>query len=637
MWTRAILLAGLAAALAAPVASHGAEQARERPAAKRLVAFRSCDALVRYARRHGARTVEAGGLPGRPVAQPAPFPPPTPPQQDQGAPGAQPQAGAPEAGRDFSGTNVQEAGVDEPDIVKSGGTRIFVASGSTLHAVDVSGDRPRVVGSILLPSFANELLLAGDRLLALGSASSGPQPAPVEGRSASSFVAPDRSVTVLTEIDVRDPSAMRILRTLEAEGTFVAARLRGATARVAISSPPRQADVQSRGAIRRSRLRTWMPARVLEDRRSGRRARRRLVSCRAVRRPARFSGLGMLTVLTIDLERGLPPVDSDGLMTDAHTVYASPRNLYVATERWVDPSTSPERVPAGRATTIHRFDASEPGSTSYRASGDVLGYLLNQWSLSEHRGTLRVASTSDPVWLESGPPAESESQVTVLGERDGRLAELGRVGGLGRGERIYAVRFMDDVGFVVTFRQVDPLFTIDLSNPERPRVLGELELLGYSAYLHPVADGLLLGVGQDATEEGRTRGAQLSLFDVSDLRNPVRLHQRTLGRDTFTEVEADHRAFLLWPATSLAVLPLQSFPADGPGFVGAAGFRVDRAGGIAEVGRVAHEGGTLGPPIRRALVVGDRVYTVSDAGVRASRLDDLGDVAWAPFQTQPAR
>ena len=635
MWKRVMLLAGLAAALAVPaaVASASAEQTRERPAAKRPAAFRSCDALVRYARRHGARTVEAGGLPGRSFAQPAPFPPPAPPQQDQGAPGgAQPVAGAPEAGRDFSQTNVQEAGVDEPDIVKSDGERIFVAAGSTLHAVEVVGDRPSLAGSLPLPTFDNQLLLQGDRVLAIGIAPTPtPTPTPVQGRSASSVAAPDRGVTVLTEIDVRDPSAMRVLRTLEVEGSFVGARLRGSTARVAISSPPRPAGVQSRRAIRRSRLRTWMPARVLEDRRTGRRARRRLVSCRAVRRPARFSGLGMLTVLTIDLERGLPPVDSDALMTDAQTVYASPGSFYVATERWVDPSTSPGRVPAGRATAIHRFDAAERGSTTYRASGEVLGFLLNQWSLSEHRGMLRVASTTDPVWLEAGPGADSESHVTVLGEREGRLEEVGRVGGLGRGERIYAVRFMEDVGFVVTFRQVDPLFTIDLSAPERPRVLGELEILGYSAYLHPVGRDLLLGVGRDATPDGRTRGAQLSLFDVSDLRSPVRLHQRTLGPDTFTEVEGDHRAFLFWPATSLAVLPLQSYPADGPGFAGAAGFRVDREAGIREVGRVAHEGGTFGPPIRRALVVGDRLYTVSDAGVRASRLDTLDDVAWAPF------
>ena len=98
---------------------------------------------------------------------------------------------------------------------------------------------------------------------------------------------------------------------------------------------------------------------------------------------------------------------------------------------------------------------------------------------------------------------------------------VGRVGGLGRGERVYAVRFVDDVGYVVTFRQVDPLYTLDLSNAERPRVLGELKIAGYSSYLHPIGDDLLLGIGQDATEQGRTLGTQLSLFDVSDLRRPA--------------------------------------------------------------------------------------------------------------------
>jgi uncharacterized secreted protein with C-terminal beta-propeller domain len=241
-----------------------------------------------------------------------------------------------------------------------------------------------------------------------------------------------------------------------------------------------------------------------------------------------------------------------------------------------------------------------------------------------------VASTEDPVWLESGPQRDSESYVTVLDEREGRLAEIGRVGGLGRGERIYAVRFIEDIGFVVTFRQVDPLYTIDLSAPERPRVLGELHILGYSAYLHPVGRDLLLGVGQDATPEGQRRGVQLSLFDVSDLRNPTRLHQRLLGEQSFTDVEQDHRAFLFWPATNLAVLPVQVYEPDGSGFVGAAGFRVDREG-IAEVGRITHGSNPFGVPVRRALVVGERLYTVSDAGVRASRLDSLADVAWAPF------
>ena len=114
--------------------------------------------------------------------------------------------------------------------------------------------------------------------------------------------------------------------------------------------------------------------------------------------------------------------------------------------------------------------------------------------------------------------------------------QAGRIGGLGKGERVYSVRFVGDTGYVVTFRQIDPLYTLDLADPERPRVLGELKIPGYSAYLHPIGEGLLLGVGQDATEEGRPTGTQISIFDVSDLRRPTRVHQEALGMG-WTEAE----------------------------------------------------------------------------------------------------
>ena len=166
--------------------------------------------------------------------------------------------------------------------------------------------------------------------------------------------------------------------------------------------------------------------------------------------------------------------------------------------------------------------------------------------------------------------------MTTLAQQGGYLVARGKVDGLGKGERIFAVRFMGDVGYVVTFRQTDPLYTLDLSDPDAPRVRGELKIPGYSAYLHPVGDGLLLGIGQDADEDtGRVRGLQISLFDVSDLAQPARLQQRRLGeRFSSSAVEWNHHAFLWWPATKLAMLPV-----DSEGFDGVAGFTVDRAGG----------------------------------------------------------
>ena len=281
------------------------------------------------------------------------------------------------------------------------------------------------------------------------------------------------------------------------------------------------AGKRNRAVVASSRVASWLP--TYRIKRAGGKAapKRALVQCRHVRRPVGFSGLGMLTVLTVDLAKGLEPTDSVAVMTDGRIVYASPESLYVATERWADRPTpdKPTQEKDGVRTAIHKFDISSPRGRSTAAAASVSGYLLSQWSLSEHKGVLRVVSTEQPAWW--GPAGgESESFLTTLRQRDGALVQAGRIGGLGKGERVYAVRFVGDIGYVVTFRQIDPLYTIDLSVPERPRVLGELKIPGYSAYLHPVGEDLLLGVGQDATEEGRPTGTQLSLFDVSDLRKP---------------------------------------------------------------------------------------------------------------------
>jgi len=229
---------------------------------------------------------------------------------------------------------------------------------------------------------------------------------------------------------------------------------------------------------------------------------------------------------------------------------------------------------------------------------------------------------------------DSESYVTVLAERGAELALLGRAEGLGTGERIYAVRFAGDKGYVVTFRQVDPLYTLDLSKKTDPRVVGELKILGYSAYLHPISDELLLGVGQDATAQGRTQGTQLSLFDVSDPHRPARRAQASLGDNASSAAEFDPHAFLFWQPSNLAVIPLSAYgSAAGGQFEGAVGFMVGTAG-IAEAGRITHPAGAgspFPPPIGRSLVIGDALYTLSYAGLAANRLDTLAPLSFTAF------
>jgi hypothetical protein len=242
------------------------------------------------------------------------------------------------------------------------------------------------------------------------------------------------------------------------------------------------------------------------------------------------------------------------------------------------------------------------------------------------------------LWWRSIEDRKSESFVTVLKQNGNTLAQVGRVGNLGKGERIYAVRFLGDVAYVVTFRQVDPLYTVGLSDPARPEVLGSLDLLGYSAYLHPVGDGLLLGVGQAANDQGRTQGTQVSLFDVSDPRKPSRLSNHVVAGGSSSTVEFDPHAFLWWEPSKLAVLPVQIYTYDeqkgtSDQFAGAIGFHATKAEGVTEAGRASHPRDQYGysAAISRSLVIGDRLFTVSPAGVLASDLASFADRGFAAF------
>ena len=563
------------------------------------------------------------------------------------AAGAQPGAvtGSKDAGVAYSGTNVQEEGVDEPDTVKTDGRTLYVTTAGRISAIDVRSGKPALLGSLKLDTgVAYELLLHGDRLLALSRQVVVPLPGQAAGIAP---ILPRPIASSLTEIDVSRPAHMQVMRTMQLDGEYLTARLVGSVVRIVSASAPltmlplvpsvggdaSKAGAQNRATVRSVAPTRWLPRYTVRNAQGNVTRRGYLVQCRGVLRPKAFSGLGLTTVLTVDLDRGLQPVDSDALAADARTVYASPSHLYIATSEPARVGTPGPVTPGG--TWLHEFDVSSPTETRYRASGHVAGVLLDQWSLSERDDVLRVASTALPVST-GGAQTESETSVTTLAERNGALVPLGRAGGLGKGERVYAVRFVGDLGYVVTFRQVDPLYTVDLSDPRRPAVRGELELRGYSAYLHPVGNGLLLGIGQDATRAGATVGTLASLFDVSDPTRPRRLDSFTLARSS-SQAEYDHHAFLWWAPAQLAVIPVETY-VDRP-FVGALALNVRRSG-ITELGQVMHPVrpgvepvGAPGTPITRSVVVGNTLYTVSAAGVKGSSLVTLADRGFArlPF------
>lgn len=595
---------------------------------------------------------------------------------------SEPTAGGGEAGVDFSTTNVQEVGVDEPDLVKTDGVRIVALSQGRLYVVDVSGREPELRGSVAVDGvWANEMFLVGDRvlLLAHGDSSGTPLAASGSARIAPGYYSP---TSVLVEIDISDLDDPTVEHRLYLDGYYLSARMVDDVARIVVQSSPtgiqwvypeggglraeRAAQMANEQLIRDTTVDNWLPYFILEDGRGRVLNEGTLVECDRAYHPSDFSGLQMLNVVTIDLAaQGLAgAIDGTSVLADGQTVYASTESLYVGTTEWVDwrlveegfADDSVELPPV--TTNVHKFDITDPARTEYVASGSVVGTVLNQYSLSEHNGYLRIATTDFDNF---GRGDGSVSQVSILEEQGSELVVVGEVGDLGRGERIFAVRYLGDIAAVVTFRQTDPLYTLDLTDPRNPQVLGELKILGYSAYLHPLGDDLILGVGQDADEQGRTKGTQVSLFDISDLSDPIRIDNWTLPGG-WTEAEFNARAFLHWAPEDLVVLPINVSPWGQEGeqepFFGAVAFDVgDRT--VTERAQITHaapepkqnceqwielaEDGEeitheecwfdydYQAQISRSVVVGDTLFTLSDKGLLASDLQTLRPGTFVEF------
>lgn len=410
-----------------------------------------------------------------------------------------------------TGTNVQEAGVDEPDVVKTDGEVLYRVADGRLTSYDVSGPDVERIASVALTGMPDaEILLAGDTVVVVGE---------------------DR----LLSVDVADPAAMELRSRVDLTSPVVTARQHGDDVRLVVSTglpdlpfvqPGRRRGISQAEATRRNRavvadttIADWLPRASLD-----RGPEEQLSDCADVAVPSAAAPLGTTTVLGFT-GSDVGAWDVTAIAADASTTYSSTDHLFLATTGGtVDPwgcatCTSRTVGPAGDGTT-QVFDLELDGiRTRYAGAGRVDGAVRDRWSMDEADGVLRLALSP------TSETGTGNAVVTLRREGD-ELLEVGRLEGIAPGEDLTAVRWFDDLAVLVTFRQVDPLFTVDLGDPRAPRLLGELKIPGFSSYLHPLGERRLLGVGEGPVpaRDGRTGwGAQVGLFDVTDLTDVRRL------------------------------------------------------------------------------------------------------------------
>lgn len=552
-----------------------------------------------------------------------------------------------------TGTNLQEQGVDEPDLAKLRDGRIVLLARNRVQVLSAEAE-PRVLGSLPVGDDSaygpdvywdgGELLLVGDRALVIvpGWREKKVERSLSDDRSRVAF-SPGTPTTRLLLVDLSTDQP-RLIEEATYTGQYVSARLVDGTVRLVTTTRPQLPFVYPMTADAPAQLETRMQNRRIAEsvtladvlpqveRRDADGTvleRGPALGCSGVSHAKAPRGMSTLTVTTMRPAAGLESTDDTAVTTDGDLVYAAPDRLYVATSRWgtVMPLDDAVRGVAATdevSTELHAFDTSSSTSTRYLGSGEVPGYVLGRWALSLHEGDLRVATTRQPPW-EGDQSGETSSMVVKLAERDGALVETGRVGGLGKTEQIRAVRYFGDIAAVVTFRQTDPLYLLDLA--DEPKVLGELKIPGFSTYLHPLGDGLLLGVGQDATDQGQVTGMQLSVFDISDLTAPTQVDRLSLGEGWSPALE-DSRAFSYDPQRRLAVLPFMGYdsglasssePARLPAS-GTVGVTVGEDGSLSEAGLLPMDQDAYA---MRSLIDSEHVFAVTDGKVVAGDLDTM--------------
>lgn len=536
-------------------------------------------------------------------------------------------AKAAEAAPAHSGTNIQVEGVQEADVIKTDGRYIYLVSTENLLIVQAEDGQARIVSRI--PLFSEEtigeaaytgqileLYVAGDRLVLIRQSYEETEPAAGGGMGTAAGDCCIRyGGAVLTEAlfyDIRDRAHPRLAGHLGQSGGYMSSRMVGNYLYIASSYYPYgKRDAAKPG--------TFVPNLLADGALSP-------IPADSVYVPDDPASAQYLVITGADAANPSRHVSSEAMLDGGGTLYAGLDSLYIA-------ASHSAAIPGGWecVTRLTRF-STDKGVVRRRAAGQVEGRILNQFSMDEYGGYFRIVTTCDR-WQEytdgtpaAGFQAKEGNNLFVL---DAGLKTVGKIEKLAPGERIYSVRFDGETGYFVTFRQVDPLFTVSLHDPAAPAVQSQLKIPGFSEYLHVWNEDLLFGLGKDADEStGRTNGLKLSMFQVSDPQNVVEQDKTLLGDAyPYTEASYNHKAVLIDPHKNLIAFSVTNAQGRQSYLV----YAYDTEKGFIRRGELkpAYQGY---PAWMRGLYIGDFLYLVTPDGLTAYRLADLQQTARLALQ-----
>ncbi len=539
---------------------------------------------------------------------------------------------------DYSATNVQVQGVDEGDIVKTDGNYIYQVNRERVVITKVDAPESMKVVSTLAFTEKNlnpqELYLHDQKLIVIGtSRASFPVGIMEDGILKEIYPAPrysQGSVKVLI-YDMSDRENLKLLREVELEGRYVSSRKVGPALYLIANDELNYYRIQN---DEMNITPSYRDTALKEDYIN--------IGYESIRYFPSSVYDNYMIVAGIDVE-GNEAANVSTYLGAGHNIYASTENLYVAVSDYTRATGKSVRE---EITQIYKF-AMKDAQLTYLCKGEVPGNILNQFSMDEQENTFRIATTKGDMWATD--ERISKNALYVL---DSMLSITGRLEDMAPGERIYSVRFMGDRAYVVTFKTVDPLFVIDLKNPEKPAILGALKIPGYSDYLHPYDENHILGFGKDTVEikgQAYYLGMKVALFDVTDVSNPIQKFSENIGdRGTDSELLSNHKALLFSKEKNLLAFPvtlmeirdssdkvkMDSLQYGKFTFQGALVYQLDITNGFQLKGRITHisdeEYKKAGNSwynsdknVQRILYIGDDLFTLSNGMIKANAMKDL--------------